>query len=421
MANLRNDLAITKAHELEPYHFGLLSVASVNEYSEAEDAWARYTAHEYNSDAFRSTVVTNRDATAYTMHDGIGRARFLSYTPFNIEIQDYASTLGSLNEDRFERTLKILEAVTGKAVERELWSGDAAKYGSGGVGGAYTVGAISAAYASNVITITLATGTSLLNTGDYVNVTGITYNGTITGAISGPFVVTSAFGAGTITFAAPTGTTSITVGTLVVTAPNANNYLTKSGSSTNLTVTADGDNTRLALANLEARLASCPYGNRGVIHMSRRTASILTGIGLIERVDYSGRTDPEDVNKKGQALVTLLGTPIIVGVGYSGDGPTNLATGPATAGAEWMFATGFTDVHLGAKKVLNEDLQRATAASTNDIHVRTARAAAVHFEPCCHYTVRVDLQTINNYQEIAKWQLKITQPAFKVRLFASLD
>lgn len=421
MANLRNDLGITRAHELEPYHFGLLSVASVNEYTEAEDAWARYTAHEYNSDAFRSTVVTHRDATAYTMHDGIGRARFLSYIPFNIEIQDYASTLGSLNEDRFERTLKILEAVTGKAVERELWSGDAAKYGSGAIGGAYTAGTVAATYASNVITLTITGGTSLLQDGDLVNVTGLTYT-SATGATAGPFTVsgTTTVGGATIKFAAPTATSAVS-GTPVVTAPNANNYLTKAGSSTNLTVTAAGDNTRLALANLEARLASCPYGNRGVIHMSRKTASILTGIGLIERVDYSGRTDPDDVNKKGQALVTLLGTPIIVGTGYSGDGPTNLATGPATAGAEWMFATGFTDVHLGAKKVLNEDLQRATAASTNDIHVRTARAAAVHFEPCCHYAVRVDLTTINNYQEIAKWQLKITQPAFKVRLFALLD
>jgi len=397
MAHLRNDLAITKAHELEPYHFGLLSVASVSEYTEAEDAWARYTAHEYNSDAFRSTVVTNRDATAYTMHDGIGRARFLSYIPFNIEIQDYASTLGSLNEDRFERTLKILEAVTGKAVERELWSGDAAKYGSGAIGGAYTAGTVAATYASNVITLTITGGTSLLQDGDLVNVTGLTYT-SATGATAGPFTVsgTTTVGGATIKFAAPTATSAVS-GTPVVTAPNANNYLTKSGSSTNLTVTAAGDNTRLALANLEAKLATCPYGNRGVIHMSRKTASILTGIGLIERVDYSGRTDPEDVNKKGQVLVTLLGTPIIVGTGYSGDGPTNLATGPATAGAEWMFATGFTDVHLGAKKVLNEDLQRATAASTNDIHVRTARAAAVHFEPCCHYTVRVDLTTINNY------------------------
>ena len=340
MAHLRNDLAITKAHELQPYHFGLLSVASVNEYSEAEDAWARYTAHEYNSDAFRTTLVTNRDATAYTMYNGIGRARFLDYIPFNIEVEDYASTLGSLNEDRFERVLKILEATTGKAVERELWSGDSAKVGTG------TSGSPSA---------------------------------------------------------------------------NANNYLTKSGASTNVTVTSAGDNIRIALANLEASLAGCPYGNRGVIHMTRKTATHLTCMGVIERVDYSGRLDPQDVNTKGQALVTALGTPIIVGAGYSGDGPVGATGATATATTEWMFATGYVDVHLGAKKVLNEDLQRATAASTNDIHLRAARAAAVHFEPCCHYAVRVDLSLINNYQEIAKWQLKITQPAFKVRLFASLD
>jgi len=399
MAHLRNDLGITRAHELQPYHFGLLSVASVNEYSDAEDAWSRYTAHEYNSDAFRTTVVTHKDATAYTMYNGIGKARFLEYIPFNIEVEDYASTLGSLNEDRFERTLKILEAVTGKAVERELWSGDSAKYGSGGAGGAYTAGTVAATYNSNVITLTITGGASLLKDGDYVNVTGLTYQGTITGATTGPFLVTGSttVGGPTIKYAAPAGSNANPTGTPVVTAPNANNYLTKAGSSTDVTVAAGGDDTRLSLANLEAKLASCPYGNRGVIHMTRKTASILTGMSLLQRVDFSARTDPDDVNKKGQALVTLLGTPVIIGTGYSGDGPTNLATGPATADAEWMFATGFTDVHLGAKKVLNEDLQRATAASTNDIHVRTARAAAVHFEPCCHYAVRVNLKSINNY------------------------
>jgi hypothetical protein len=56
MAINKSDLAITKPHELEPYPFGLLSVASVNEYSENDDNWARYSAHEYNSKAFRATL-----------------------------------------------------------------------------------------------------------------------------------------------------------------------------------------------------------------------------------------------------------------------------------------------------------------------------------------------------------------------------
>jgi hypothetical protein len=131
--------------------------------------------------------------------------------------------------------------------------------------------------------------------------------------------------------------------------------------------------------------------------MTRRTASILTGVGLLQRVDFSARLDRDDVNKKGQALVTMIGTPVVVGSGYSGDGPTNLATAPATATAEWMFATGYVDVHLGASSVINEDLARSFAPNTNDVRIRAARTAAVHFEPSCHSAVRVDLSLANNF------------------------
>jgi hypothetical protein len=57
-----------------------------------------------------------------------------------------------------------------------------------------------------------------------------------------------------------------------------------------------------------------------------------------------------------------------------------------------MFATGYVDVHLGATKVVNESLAQGITASsnTNDMRIKAVRAAAVHFEPDCHYAVRVD-------------------------------
>jgi hypothetical protein len=331
------------------------------------------------------------------MYNGIGLPRFLDYLPFGIEVEDYASTLGIMAQDRFDRALKILEGTTQKAVERELWSGDSAKFGTGSVGGAYTAGTIAATYASSVITLTITGGTSLLKDGDRVNVTGLTYTGA-TGAVAGPFVVngSTTVGGTTIKYTAPTGTSAIS-GTAVVTDPSENNYLTKAGSSTNITVTAAGDSTRLALANLEASLADCPLGQRGTIHMTHKAASILTGLGLLQRIDFNARLDNDDVNNDKQALVTVLGTPVVVGSGYNGNGPTDIATAPATATAEWMFATGYVDVHLGHSSVINEDLARSVAPNTNDAHIRAARTAAVHFEPCCHYAVRVDLSTINNF------------------------
>jgi hypothetical protein len=312
----KEDLVTTKAHKVDEYPFGLFSVAGVSEYTEAQDHWARYTAHEFNSGAFRSTLLSTYDQTAATLYNGIGNARYLEYIPFGIEVEDFSSTFSLLAQDRPKRALDILEAITQKSIERELWSGDCAKIGSG------------------------------------------------------------------------------TTGSPV---PNANNYLTKQSASTNITVTSAGDSTRLALANLEKNLAACPIGGRGTIHMSRKTASIMSGLGLLIQIDFSARLDKGDVNAKKQALVTQLGTPVVVGSGYTGDGPVGATGASATAGAEWMFGTGYVDAHLGAKKVINEDLSRAIVPNTNDVHIRAARTAAVHFEPCCHYAVRVDLTTINNF------------------------
>ena len=121
------DLNISKAHPLIPYPFGLLSVASVSEYSANDSHWARYTAHEFNSDAFALRLLTLADDTATNGElydatiDGTYTPRFLEYIPFGIEVEDYASTLGINSQDRFDRVTRILTSATGKAVERELW------------------------------------------------------------------------------------------------------------------------------------------------------------------------------------------------------------------------------------------------------------------------------------------------------------
>lgn len=308
------DLSYTPAHDLIPYPFGLLSVASVSEYTEAQDHWARYTAHEFNSDAFALRLLTINDdtVTGGELYDatveGAYKKRFLEYIPFGIEVEDYASTLSLPAQDRFERVRKIMQAATGKAVERELWEGSAA-----------------------------------------------------------------------------------------IEATNNNMYLRKAGAATDVTVTSGGDGPRLALARLEGALAQCPAGLKGTIHMSRKMAIIM--YDYLERVDYTAKLDRDDVREvgygSGQILVTKNGTPVVVGTGYTGNGPIGVTGETATDTTEWMFATGYTDVHLGAIKVVNEDLARAITVSPNrnDVRIKALRTAAVHFEPCCHYAVRVDYST----------------------------
>jgi hypothetical protein len=112
----------------------------------------------------------------------------------------------------------------------------------------------------------------------------------------------------------------------------------------------------------------------------------------IERLDYNAKLDAVDA-RAGQRLITRSGTPIVVGTGYTGTGPAGAgAAATVTDITQWMFATGYVDVELGAIKVVNEDLARAVTVSpnSNDVRIKAVRTAAVHFEPCCHYAVRVN-------------------------------
>jgi hypothetical protein len=309
--------------------------------------------------------------------------RFLEYTPFGIEVEDYASALGIVSQDRFERVTKIMQASTSKAVERELWEGFAAKEGTG-----YTAYVVSGAVvASNIATVTTSAAHGFA-VGDIVTLFNLTSS---SGKVL--YVVASVPSATTFTIAYTASDGALTLGTSP-TASKSNNYLTKAHASTVVSVTAGGDVPRLALARLEGALAACPSGLKGAIHMSRKMASIM--YDQLERVDWNAKLDRDDVTEQGygsgQILVTKLGTPVIIGTGYTGTGPDNNANAAVTNTTEWIYATGYVDVHLGHIDVVNEDLARSFTASsnTNDARIKALRTAAVHFEPCCHYAARVD-------------------------------
>ena len=300
------DIQVKPPHELNPYPYGLLSVAQVTHHSEESDHWARWTAHQYDSDAFAARLLTilDEDVTNGTLYDGLHNPRFLEYIPFGIEVEDFASTFGITHQDRMARVTRILECITSKAVERELWEGYSAQQSG-----------------------------------------------------------------------------------------NANAYFTQSGASaaTDVTVTTGGDSPLVALARLEGALANCPSGQHGTIHMTRRMGILLAQ--YIDRVDYMARLDEEDRVTKNQHLVTHNGTPVVIGTGYTGNGPADAgADAAATDTTEWMFATGYVDVDLGAIKVVNDNMAQAITVTpnTNDMRFKAVRTAAVHFEPCCHYAVRVN-------------------------------
>jgi len=158
---------------------------------------------------------------------------------------------------------------------------------------------------------------------------------------------------------------------------NANSYLTKTGGATIAAVGAYSASD--ALFHLEQALSDSPYGGNGVIHMTRDVASIL-GSKLI----YIPATE----NKAGRVM-TRLGTDVVVGSGYSGNGPIGNANATASATNRWMFATGPVDVHLGKAEVVNESISQGIGYSQNDSVIKAVRSAAVYFDPSSHYAVRV--------------------------------
>lgn len=161
---------------------------------------------------------------------------------------------------------------------------------------------------------------------------------------------------------------------------NANIFLSKAGEAT--VAETGAFPATIALAYLEQAIADSPTGESGVIHMTRDVATILGSRILLEE---NGENGPH--------LITRLGTPVIIGSGYSGNGPIGDQNAAASATNKWMYATGRVDVHLGKIEVVNENLGQGVDATINDMRIKAYRPAAVYFDPSIHYTVRVTLPT----------------------------
>jgi hypothetical protein len=277
--------------KLKPAPGGILSVADVmtHKSNDYDERWVRGFSFEF--DSFPTVNILDEvGASAENLFDEAGTPRYLEYIPFFIEVESFESTFGLPGEDRFDRVKKQLEAVTQKAVEKELWDGPAA----------------------------------------------IAYG-------------------------------------------NDNIYLTKTGEAT--IPVAGAHSADKALFHLEQAISLSPVGANGVIHMTRDVASILGS-----RLIYVSKGDGE----RGKAI-TRLGTEVIIGSGYSGNGPIGATGATASATNRWMFATGPVEVHLGKVEVVNENLGQGIDASINDMRIKALRPAAVYFDPSIHYAMRVEV------------------------------
>jgi hypothetical protein len=137
-----------------------------------------------------------------------------------------------------------------------------------------------------------------------------------------------------------------------------------------------------ALALLDYELSdTSPCGENGVIHMTKDMAGLLSANYMIF-----------DNKEKGH-LQTVTGTKIIVGSGYTGNGPDSQTGATASATNKWMYGTGTIKTLTGDVDVVADNLAQSydVAGNQNNMRVKAIRPVAVYFDPSIHLAVRVDL------------------------------
>lgn len=160
-----------------------------------------------------------------------------------------------------------------------------------------------------------------------------------------------------------------------------NMFLRKTGAST--VPAAGAFAPSIALMYLEQAIAGSPLGENGVIHMTRDVASNL-GSRLIYKKgedEFSGRA------------MTRLGTNVVIGSGYTGNGPVGTENAAASATNKWIYATGPVDVHLGKIEIVNDNLAQGADVTINNMRIKAYRPAAVFSDPSMHFTMRVTIPT----------------------------
>lgn len=291
------------AGELVPAPCGILSVARVTEHKQNDERWVRGFEQEFDTQPSYVRLLTQNDATVTggELSDNQADDRYLRYVPFNIDVEDFASTFSLPGQDRFERVVNELSSVTQKALEYEYWEGKAAQ--------------------------------GLISTSPDV------------------------YDAGENNF-----------------------YLSKTGAATILN-SGTALKPENALMYLEQAISNSPTGQSGVIHMTRDIASIL-GSRLIYKKTKNGDLP---------SVMTRLGTPVVIGSGYTGNGPIGTTGATASVTNKWIYATSSVDVHLGEIAIVNENLGQGADVTINNMRIKAYRPAAVYSDSSVHYTARVTL------------------------------
>jgi hypothetical protein len=155
-------------------------------------------------------------------------------------------------------------------------------------------------------------------------------------------------------------------------ANNENRYL----ADANSTDVGDGDAVSLveAIGLLEDAFGNCSPGGVQVIHMPRKLVAYASWKKLIWTTPGSGR------------IYTANDSLVVADRGYPGTGPEGVEPTETTA---WIYSTGVLTARLGPVRHPELDWGYAVTALTNDVAVRSERAAAINWA-CCHLAVNVE-------------------------------
>jgi len=159
-------------------------------------------------------------------------------------------------------------------------------------------------------------------------------------------------------------------------------FLRKSGGATVLTTAAVSVDTALHL--LEQSISNSPVGARGVIHMTRDVASELGS-----RILYKGDGDSATEDR----AITRQGTRVVIGSGYTGNGPIGSSGAAASATNKWMYST-TTDIAVDLGQIDTVvSIKQSPVTATNDGQVILQRSASVRFDTSVWYAAQVTLPT----------------------------
>lgn len=126
-----------------------------------------------------------------------------------------------------------------------------------------------------------------------------------------------------------------------------------------------------AIGYLEGELAEC-YGGVGVIHAPRAALAHMAANHLIE--------------KSGQTIRTVGGTPVAFGAGYPGTSPAGAAP---EAGTTWLYATGAISLRRSDITITSNRVQ-ALDRSVNTLQLYAERTYTIGWD-CCLLAMPVSL------------------------------